>query len=285
MVLVALPFGGSDRPLPLHSESAATATLTAVVGDKEGSILAIVDPATLASVRRSERVGWYDGWVRSPDGRLLAIATHTDANPGYVSTIRFANSATLHWVRQGVRLHGIFRGAVWARENRLFALTGDCCNADVFLESVDTVAKRVVATRQLDGTIGTIARAHDALVLLGEDVNTVAPPWLEVIGSDGSVRSVTLDRIRAGWHYDQTSQDPIATVRQPRLAVDASDGAASVVDADGLVAEIRLDDLPVTYHRLGDSLFARLGAWLQPQAQAKGENGPARQALLLGGGR
>lgn len=57
-VLLLLPFGANERPLPLHSPQAATPTLTALVGDARGSQLARVNPSTLATLRASPRVGF-----------------------------------------------------------------------------------------------------------------------------------------------------------------------------------------------------------------------------------
>jgi len=262
-VLSALPVGG------------ASPTLTAVVSDSRGARLAAVDPATFASVHVSKPIGWYDGWARSPDGKLVAVAVHADAKIDFTSTLRFATAATLALDRRGVPLHGIFRAAVWPTVSRLFAVTGDCCNATLALETVDTVAKRVVSVRALEGTASQFAHAGSALVLLGGDDNAIVPARVTVIDADGSVRSVRLDRILAGWHYDQSSQDPIGTVRQPGLAVDPVGGVAYVVDADGLVAAVRLSDLSVTYHMLALRSLAEA---------AKGENGPVLTAQWLGGG-
>jgi hypothetical protein len=287
-VLLALPGGVGERPLPLRSESPATAALMGLVGDEQGSRLVQVDPSTLATVHASARVGYYDGWVRSPDGKLLVVATHSPRDTGaQVSTIRFVNTGTLKFVRTGVRLDGFFRAALWPSLGRLLALTGSCCNSDLELATVDTVAKRVVARRTIPGVVLDIVRSADGLVLLAAPPNEIGPARLVAVEGDGSVRTVALDRIQAGSHWpEESTQDPIGTMREPGLAVDPKGGVAYVVDPAGLVAAVRLADRGVTYHTAvaAQSLLGRLSHWLTPVASAKGMNGPIRTAVWLGDG-
>jgi hypothetical protein len=282
---VGFTAGGTDtlRPLPLKG-GAVPSPLLAVASTAQGSKLDQIDPLTFAPIRSSKPVDWYDGWVLSPDQALLAVAVSADG--GYpTSTIRFANASTLTWVRKGVRLDGYFRGALWPRPDVLYALVGDCsCGPDLTLETINTATKKVVAKTPLKVQSATVTRSTAGLVLLGSPANMLAPARLSVIDPNGGVRSTTLDRIIAGTHFDQTSQDPVGTTRQPGLAVDDTDGVAYVIDPGGLIAEVRLSDLTVSYHQLGKSLIARLSAWLTPPAQAKGLNGPALTAQWLGDG-
>jgi hypothetical protein len=71
----------------------------------------------------------------------------------------------------------------------------------------------------------------------------------------------------------------------PGLAVDSRGGRAFVV-APGLVAEVDLATLAVTYREPepAASALARLLGWLDPTAEAKGATGPTRSAHWLGGG-
>jgi len=282
-VVVAAQGGG--RPLPLRSPAPVTPRLLAMVSAPGGSRLAQVDPATFAVQRASPAVGWYDGWVALPDGKLLALATHADGTDASISVLRFATAATLGFARQGVRLDGYFLAAIWPRGRILYALTGDCCDASLTLDTVDTVAKKVVARTNIDGPALDVARSADGLVLLAAPDNAIGPARMTAIGPDGSVRSLQLSRILAGTHFDRSSQDPIGSTRRPGLAVDPGNDVAYVVDQDGLVAEIQLADLAVTYHRPGSgSLLDRIAGWLTPSAQAKGLNGPMLTATWLGDG-
>lgn len=271
------------RPLPLNAGAAVPSPLLAVVSTAHGSKLEQIDPLTFAPVHSSKPVDWYDGSVFSPDRRLLAVAV--SAGGGYpTSTIRFANTSSLAWAKSGVKLDGYFRGGLWPRSHVLYALVGDCCGPGLTLDTINPATKRVVSESKLEAQIGQVTRSPGRLVVLGSKVNTLAPTQLSTIDSNGRVRSTTLDEIVSGTHFDQSRQDPIGTTRQPGLAVDGSDGVAYVVDPGGLIAEVRLSDLTVTYHRLGTSLIARFSAWLTPPAEAKGLNGPTLTARWLGDG-
>ncbi len=287
--VLVLPLGGGGRPLPLHAPLAATATLTGIVHEAAGVRLARVDPASLKVTRRSVLVHFYDGWVRSPSGKLLAVSTYpNETRP--ISTLRFASPATLRWVRRGVRLDGSFRAAIWPSAGTLLALvdvvTDRCCAPRAVLETVDTVAKKVVARRTIEGRVSAVARSADGLVLLLAPSDGIGPARLAAVGSDASVRTVDLGRILVGSSFpqDTSGSETIGAIRQPGLAVDAQGGVAYVVDADDLFAQVDLTDLSVTYHEASSPLLARLAAWLTPAAQAKGLNGPTRNAAWLGDG-
>jgi hypothetical protein len=272
------------RPLPLQRDVALPSPLVAVASTGHGSKLEQIDPSTFTPIRSSKPVDWYDGSVLSPDHKLLAVASSVDGGGYPTSTIRFANPSMLTWVRKGVKLDGYFRGGLWPRPDVLYALVGDCCGPGLTLETINTAKKKVVAKTKLEAQVGQVTRSAAGLLMLGSRSNTLAAALLTVIDSSGHVRSTTLDRIISGTHFDQASQDPIGTTRQPGLAVDDRDGVAYVVDPGGLIAGVRLSDLTVTYHQLGRSLIARLSAWLTPPAEAKGLNGPTLTARWLGDG-
>jgi hypothetical protein len=279
------PLRSADRPLPLSSERPLTPRLLAVVSDGQGARLAEMDPASLSARRTSARVGFFDGWVVSPDRKALAVAVRPPGGDVTFSRLMFANVSTLRWDRRGLRLDGDFRAALWPRAGRLLALAGDCCGPGLALETIDTVRKKVIAHKAIERPVWSIARSADPLVLLATETNAIGPVRLLVVAADGSIRSVTLARILGGSHFDETSADPLGTTRRPGLAVDPAEGVAYVVDPDGIVAEVRLADLAVGYHDLGSSsLLARLSSWLTPAAQAKGLNGPELSARWLGDG-
>ncbi len=236
---------------------------------------AVVDPQTFSPVLRSSLVG-YDGggWVRSPDGKLLAVAI-ARRGASMSSTLRFANVSTLKWVRTGVTLFGNVRTALWPASTTIFAVVGS------EVETIDVVRKKVVDSRQLDGLLLATARSADGLVLLVAPYSEIGPLRVVALGPDGSLRSVRLDRVRGGTVWDQ--DHAVGTRHEPGLAVDPA-GMAYVVDADGLVAQVALHDLSVEYHVTSSSLLARASAWLTPAAHAKGANGPARTAQWLGDG-
>ncbi|HET7571523.1 MAG TPA: hypothetical protein VFJ77_02505 [Gaiellaceae bacterium] len=283
VALALLPLGRSaERTLPLRGPQAATATLTALLGDSGGSRLATVDPATLAARVRSARLGPVDAWAVAPGGGLVALGVRRDPDADSYM-LRFANAATLRVARAGVPLSGWLQSLLWASPGRVVALTGE--QDGVTVAVVDAVAKRVVARHPLGGMAAAVARFRGGLAALVQPGGSVGAAKLAVVGPSGEVRSVRLERIRAGAHWpEDPSSDPIGTTRQPALAVDPA-GTAYVLDPDGLVAEIDLRSLAVSYHTLGAaSVLARIAAWLVPPASAKGMNGPQRAATWLGDG-
>ena len=285
LVVTASSGGTRGRPLPLRAPAAATGPLLGLVSGQDGSRLARLDPATFAVVRSSKQVGWNAGWVRSPNGKLVAVATFQDGGDCSSWTLRFADASSLTWARRRVHSGGCFAAAIWPRPGTLYVLATDCCDAALTLTTVDVPARKIVAHRRVRGPLETLARSGHGLVLLTGDAYRIAPARLVAISPNGQVRSVPLERILAGNHWDQSGQDPIVTTRQPGLAVDPKGGVAYVVDAGGLAAAVRLRDLRVRYHELGSgSLLARLADWLTPPAEAKGVNGPTLSAQWLGDG-
>jgi hypothetical protein len=152
---------------------------------------------------------------------------------------------------------------------------------------IDPIARRVVARHRIDGVVVTSRRAGDSLVALTAPQDKLGTARLVVVGADGAVRSTVLDRITVAQFWPKAfPSDPIGTQRVPGLAVDAAGGRAFVVDPSGLVAEVDLARLRVSYHDTAApaSALARIAAWLHPAAQAKGMNGPYRTARWLGDG-
>jgi hypothetical protein len=280
--LTAHSGGAGARRLPLHSLRPPTSHLTAIVENRGRSRLARVNPSTLRTVRASSwRIGAAWGWVASPSGQRVAVATCRRRCNSFV--LRFASTATLRWARGAVPLDGGFYAGLWPRSDVLYALVGG--DTTLTLDTVDTATKRIVASRPIAGRLLQIARSADRLVLLAGAENAIVPVRLIVIGSDGTVRTVTVQRILAGRHFDPDSQNLIGTTNLPGLAVDPRSGIAYVIDPSGLVAAVDLGDLGVAYHQLGSgSLLTRLADWLTPPAEAKGSNGTELVAQWLGRG-
>jgi hypothetical protein len=275
-VVVVLPLGGSDRPLPLHPPQASGATALAMLAQPGGSRLAEVDPKTLAVLRSSSKVGFAGGWARSPAGGLVAVVTERGGSM-QSATLRFADVKTLNWAPKGISLHGFLKTTLWTTPRTLLAVVG----TPWVLHTIDTSAKTIVSTKPIDGNVIASARSAEGLVLLTAPESAIGPVRLVTVQHDGSMRSTQLERIRGGTVWNGT--DHTGTRREPGLAVDPA-GTAYVVDPDGLVGQVTLADLSVEYHRVAGSLLARASAWLTPSAAAKGLNGPTRTATWLGDG-
>jgi hypothetical protein len=288
-VLAALAWPSADaaRPLDLAGTARTAKQLVGLVGNSENARLARLDETTLKAVRPlGPRLGSVDAWAFSPDGRRLAIATHPRGAGIFRDTIRLVNLQTLRVVRKSVALNGMARALLWAGADRIVALVAGDADWSA-LVSVDVAARRVARSKVLEGNVTAIARTPDSLVLLATPANAIGAPNLVLVDASGSAQSVTLSHIRGGmvWPQDSTGA-MIGTQRLPALAVDAEGGRAYVVAPDGAAVDVDLRTLAVSYHDLAAprSVLERLSAWLQPSAQAKGLNGPARQARWLGDG-
>jgi hypothetical protein len=149
---------------------------------------------------------------------------------------------------------------------------------------VDPVARRVLVQRSLRGDPEKAARtAIGLVVLLGPEAGA-GPPMLAHVDANGSVRSVVLNRIRAGVEADPATGGRLRRASHPGLAVDPAD-RAYVVAGDAPVAEVDLRRMTVKYHDLGErvSLLGRLRDRLEPEARADAQiNGPLRSARWLG---
>jgi hypothetical protein len=288
-LVLAVPGNDAARPLTLNGPERQTKETVAFIWRDDGVRIARVDERTLTRVGPlGARLNLVSAWaIAKPAGNLLAVATH----PSGIETkdsLRFVDLRSLRPVRRTVPLDGYTRALLWARLDRVVALTSYCCTPGTSVFTVDTGARRVVSRRELANDVIAVRRAADALVLLETPRNQIGPARLEVVAADGSLRSVGLDRVRAGnmWPQDGTVTEPIGTTREPALAVDPDGHRAFVIQPDGPAAEVDLRTLAVSCHdpTAPRSLLARFSAWLTPAAEAKGMNGPRWSGRWLGDG-
>jgi hypothetical protein len=174
---------------------------------------------------------------------------------------------------------------LWANPHRIVALVQDCCTNTVSIAVVDPGARRILSSVPLGGDAAVWTRAGDRLLVLVTPTNVIGPAQLLVVDATGGVRTVKLDRVVAGRSWPEDHSSGLGTQQIPALAADPATGRAYVIQPDRPAAEIALDSLDVSYHDLAPaSLAARLSAWLQPDAEAKGMNGTAWNAVALGNG-
>jgi hypothetical protein len=289
--VVVLPARDAARPLTLNGPNRQTKGAVALFSRDGVTRLTHVDEQSLRPVgRRSARLGLTGPWAfAQPDGGLLAIATRpTDRDAR--DRIRFVDLSRLRLLKRTVPLDGMARALLWARLDRVVALVaGPCCSPGLDVVTIDTGARRVVSREAVAGDIVALSRAADALVLLVTPHNEIGSARLVIVTADGAVRSVGLDRVRAGYSWPEegeTPSAPIGTVREAALAVDPGGYQAFVIQPDGPAAEIGLRSLDVAYHELSSprSVASRVAAWLTPAAEAKGLNGPMRYGQWLGDG-
>ena len=279
--------GDSARPLQLVEAGSPAAKPLAWLWQGAGARVTTIDRGRLTAIRpRSARLGAVDAWAFAPDGSGLAVAAHANANSPDPDSIRVVRLPSLKLVPKAVRLDGSARTLLWSHPDRIVALVGYCCPDTAAIDIVDPLTQRVLERHELDGAVVAVGRAADSLVLLAAPSRAIGASRLLVVAADGRLRTVGLERISSGYFWPDASTNPIGTQRIPALAVGRANGRAYVIAADGLAAEIDLSTLVVSYHELAAprSLVARLTGWLQPSAEAKGLNGPARQARWLGDG-
>jgi hypothetical protein len=273
-----------------------TTPLLGFVGARQQQQLARIDPATLHP-RPGRRVGvgsegcassmggsacWgIPPWSFSPDRRMLALARHDRGMPRSLRVIDVQRMR----VRADVAIVGGAVGLVaWPAQDRVLMIQDICCAERQQLVVLDLSRKRAVARRPLGGTIQRVSRTRRELVLLLAPAKDLGAARLVIVDQRGALRSVALERIQAGMRM-LSEEEHSVRLNRPGLAVDA-DGRRAFVVGPSTAAEIDLDSLTVSYHRLrpSASLLARLRDWFEPPAHAKGADGPTRSARWLGGG-
>jgi hypothetical protein len=261
--------GGSPAEAQRHAATAGP--LFAVTYGVGGGRLTRLDPATLRPVGRSIRLGREaPSWAFSRDGRGLAIATPR-------AGLRLIDLATMR-VRHVLLGRRLAYALAWPSPRRLLVAE----HGETVV--VDPVRGRVLRREFRTGTPWHAARTREGLVLLTRDGQGIGPARLDAIGRDGRPRSVVLERILVGAYGGENNEGPFRG-EHPGLAVDDAGDRAWVVGGSGVLAEVELATLRITYHEPQEarSLLGRLAAWLQPEAHAKVSSGPNRTAVWLDG--
>jgi hypothetical protein len=272
---VTLPPAPSGRP---------AAGLVGAVGSDPGSIfLAHLDPTTLRPLpgpRVRLEVNMV-GWSVSPD-RSLAVIGDGNGN-GLVQVVDLGAMRSLGTVQVGIG--ATTEASAWLGRRVAVVAGGQAGAPEVVI--VDPAARRVLARHELAGQVSAVGHLPGGLVLLLTPDQTIGPARLVVVGGTGTVRTVTLGRVAAGFRPPKVEgPDAVGHQRGAGLAVDPAGRRAFVVAPGAPVAEVGLDDLKVAYHAIDRpaSPLARLRQWLLPAAEAKAVDGPWRQARWIGGG-
>ena len=159
----------------------------------------------------------------------------------------------------------------WITPDRAVVLRANQWTTNVTV--LDPTEGTVVRRTRFDGTPVRVRGAFGGFVVLAQEgamSEEHHPARLVAISSDGDVRSVTLDRIPAGFAADDEdfrhgmSLSPALASRGTR---------AIVVGTDGTIAVVDLNDLEVSYPEVPRSLAERLTAALLPAAHAKMSEG------------
>jgi hypothetical protein len=294
-LVVALASGAAPRPSSAQPALVTKGTPAAVLGvstRNPSGTLAWFNPLTLEPLRgRKAPLADHDGSSAfSADRSRIAFAAACGG--GGLASIRFVNARAMR-VLGDLRLSRYFwdcaDALTWLRQDRLLALLGSNSAGGYEREEavvIDPTTRRVVRRVALpDAPLFGTGSTHDELVLLFGGDDAFAPARIAVVDADGNVRTTSVDSVPVGTVVDESSQNYRARTIQPGFAVDPGGRRAFLVPASGPIAEIDLQTLAVTYHKLDHpSLLRRFLDWLTPTANAKEMEGPVREARWLGDG-
>lgn len=225
-------------------------------------------------------------WSFSPDRARLVLANRSTPTLGRPTSLRFVDVRRMRALGQLVFPGDLGRVLVlgWFGRHRLVVVRSYCCSGRLTASLVDPVRRRILLSVAIEGSAAESVvrwgRSEEELALLLVPRKSIGRARILTIDRSLQVRSVTLERVRAGMVYPEPG-----TVRQrePGFAIDPAGRRAFVVGADEPVTEVSLSSLEVRYH--GDEgLLGRLGSWLQPAALAKSVDGETRWAEWVDGG-
>jgi len=269
--------------LVLGAAASAGPTPVLAIQSDRGRPVALVrlDGVSLRPLGRSVPLGNHGrAWSLSPDRSRLVLALAGEAGQTFPLSLRFVDLRAMR-VARDVRLRGEADGRVrataWAGHGRvLVLLTYDGAPGGRLL-LVDAGEGGVLLRRDLPTDRWVIGGSYtrDGFVLLLAPQTSIRPVRLLVVDRGLRVRSVVLDRIRAGSRQRVDGEGYTMQRREPGLAVDSAGGRAYVVGAGEPVASVDLRRLRVTYRPLAERA---------PAAARKSLDGPVRTAEWLGNG-
>jgi hypothetical protein len=225
------------------------------------------------SSRRLSLGGFTYAWSFSPDGRRLAVGVDRVHGFRIVDVRRLRNVAHVQTWSAAIST------LAWLTPRRIIGVEP----AGLFI--VDPLTRKHLRPPEVEGSIQTVERVGNRLVLVLAPDREIGFARLAVIDALGRLKTVQLDRIRAGVRPEIETRH--GEIRWPGLTFDPSGRAFVVGTGDEPVAEIDLRTTEVTYHEpsRSRSFLSRFRNWLEPQAEAKlALTGSFRTALWLGDG-
>jgi hypothetical protein len=231
--------------------------------------LAWVDPVTLQRTSRSSGpIAQTGPYAVSPNGKLVAVLSHGVA---IIDTRTLDPVATIHRNR--------------GEGPQIFAWLSDRVLAGITDTSAVLWNARGQVLRNFGlGTKVPIVAWHaatDRLIALVTPSSEAAGASRLIAITNTGVNTIQLPRVRAGY-------DPVlgehGTQLIPGLAYDPVDHRVFVIQPDGPIAEVALDEKTVSYHDPTTSFIGAVSDALLPMASAKLGGWFQRQAIWLGSG-
>jgi hypothetical protein len=211
----------------------------------------------------------YGPAFRSPNQSQLVVAANDSPSLEFVDVDRMQELGRMTAAKAGT-----IQLLAWPQPDRVYALGWGCCPVRTDVLVIDAVERTVLARVPLNGTEVSEAPSADGVAVLTAPLKGIGPARLLDVSRDGIARRVTLTQIRAGSKWRRVRTEPVGSIRQPGFTADPTGRHGYVLDAGGLVADVDLATLAVSYH--GVRVFDRA---------EKGVRGPMRHARWVGDGR
>jgi hypothetical protein len=283
-VSAACSGGGEKQAAPDRSDVPG-GTIPGIVWHANEAVLRRFDRTSLTPMSGRVELGHNGGaWSFSPDKSKVAVAGGGPLEVRIVDIRQMRLDDVLPLPRDFAQPPEDPAVAVlaWPTGRRILALIewGAWRHA---LVVVDPVERRIVSRETIAGTLVGHARTRDGLALLLAPPARIGPSKLLMMDSAGKQRSIALTEVPAGLETIDP-QRGVQRLELPAVAVDPTGARALVIPAGGPVAEIDLARGQVAYREVREpvSLLGRLRNWLEPSAEAKAAEGPARQAAWVG---
>jgi len=298
-VFAALAVAGLSEPAPVVlPESAARSASGPLLGltpafqtlTQDQEMLARIDPSRLRALGRPRTVVVnLTAWSYSPGRDAVALGIDPSGDGTGVARLRVLDVASLKTRKRFSVGAGSVAAIAWVGPDRALVVVSRCCSdASLDLVVADPFAGKVLSRARFAGDLVRAVPAGDGLAVLVAPTNAIGVARLLVLDATGRVQAVPLTRIEAGWLRtgpDDAGEMPVVAQNVPGLAADGTGTRAYVVSGSGLTAEVDLRSLAVGYHTPVQpaSLLGRASEFLQPVAEAKGVDGPSRDARWVGG--
>ncbi|MEA2365654.1 MAG: hypothetical protein QOI32_1166 [Thermoleophilaceae bacterium] len=230
-------------PAGAAQETASGAPLVRLRDGHGSDLLFRVSPRTLRPVSRPIRTFRSSSGISvSPDGTRLASADGSRRR-GRIQFVDLAGWRSMGVARLG-RVGWFTVG--WVSRDRVVAIAGEASGRQRLLW-VDATTRKIVARRSLGGWTANFLPVPGGLALVLGPREDVGPLRIAILDPRGGIRTIAVDRIRAGAAYADRGQ-----VLTPAVTVDPESGRLYVVAARGLLAaEVELASGAVAYHSLG----------------------------------
>jgi hypothetical protein len=239
---------------------------------EDADYLGRIGPRTLR-VRRLVHLGAQGSEIHdlSPDATKVAFARRS-------SRVRIFDIRRMKRLRDVVVGGGWPTAINWTQNRRVVVIMGNAWFS--WVRIVDPVSGEQLHDDLVDGMPFRVESTRDGVAFLTQHESREGvplPATLAVADDMGRLRTVTLERIKAGSYMPEGGG--VVRSLEPALAV--RDESAVVVGTNGVIAHVDLNSMKVTYPRENVSFFDEIAAGLVPTAEAKLAEGTSLWATWI----